>query len=101
MLMAIQRDRCWSMDPLGRNRLGKPGAYSQAVIGSAAVAVRSVLMSALESSTGSTTGVHRNAHMFPIIASERSRWRDGRFACLKDQVYAQDETALHCSARTV
>jgi hypothetical protein len=35
-----------------------------------------------------------------VLAFERSRCRDASFACVKGQVYAQDVTALHCSART-
>ena len=35
---------------------------------------------------------------FPQTAFERSRWRDGRFACVKGRAYMQPETALLCSA---
>ena len=35
----------------------------------------------LAAQTG-TDSVH-----FPLTPSERSRWRDGRYACVKDQVF--------------
>jgi len=31
---------------------------------------------------------------FPLTPFELSRWRDGRFACVKDQVFVQTETVL-------
>jgi hypothetical protein len=50
--------------------------------------------------TARATG-RRHSPQCTVTLFERRRWRDGRFACVKDRLYAQAETALRFSARTV